>query len=128
MAVSANPAQEIYRRLVKKMRHAALLGEMQMTVSPVTGFPQTELEKLLRADGLEWKWFTNGLIIYWKPFDPQMPRITARELIQMGYNPSEGDLFKRILDELRRAIAEGRVTNQTADGQIKWVRQMFPIP
>lgn len=121
-----NEANEIYRKMVKKMRRAALSGEFEISWPKPVGQPNLvkRLERLMERDELH---FYASWIISWKRAEAGvLPRLTSRELVQMGYNPGDGDLFKRILDQLRQAIADGRVSSQTLDGQIKWVKQAFP--
>lgn len=54
-----------------------------------------------------------------------MPRITTRDLISMGYDPAQGDLFKRILNRLRRAIEVNEVSGESELAQRQWIRKHF---
>ena len=54
-----------------------------------------------------------------------MPRITGRDLMEMGYNVGKGDLFRTILNSLRGAIMSGQVSDQSVMAQREWVRQNF---
>lgn len=51
-------------------------------------------------------------------------RVMARDLIQAGYKPSEGDLFKRILVKLQFAILEGKV-GDSKQSQLSWIKRHF---
>lgn len=63
----------------------------------------------------------------WKrtPMELRMPRITARDLISMGYNPAQGDLFARILNKLRTAIETNEVSGESELAQREWIRKHF---
>ena len=52
-----------------------------------------------------------------------VPKLTGRELIQMGYNPAENDLFRRIMWDLSDAISRGEVQEDVLDSQILWVKE-----
>ena len=54
----------------------------------------------------------------------QQINITTRDLIQAGYDPSEGDLFKRILVKLQFAILEGKV-GISKQSQLSWIKRNF---
>lgn len=54
-----------------------------------------------------------------------MPRIMARDLIQMGYNPARSNLFAQILNGLRRAIENNEVSADSDLAQKDWVRKNF---
>lgn len=65
--------------------------------------------------------------ITWKKDASKMPhvRLTARDLVSMGYKPQDGNLFARIMYRLRGAIIDGNVNSESAESQKDWVRQHF---
>ena len=121
-----NRAATIYRKLVKRMKQAANYGETELEAPPPheNEYVQTALERMLCRDGLFIN--TNG-IISWKPLpaEEQIPVLTARDLIQAGYDPSDGDLFRRILFKLKEAIVRGEVPHDVLQAQIVWVSANF---
>lgn len=62
------------------------------------------------------------LLISWKP--EVMPKLTARDLVHAGY--TDYDKFKMIFDQLRLAILEGHVNNDTTQANLIWVKEKFP--
>jgi hypothetical protein len=54
------------------------------------------------------------------------PLINARDLVQAGYDPSQGDLFKRILVKLKFAILDGKA-GDTKQSQMSWIKKNFII-
>lgn len=123
-----NRAHTIYRKLVKRMRQAALYGESDLEVGTINCDDDESimdhLNILLAKEGL---YIDNGRIS-WKPSPSEevIPKLTGRELIQAGYNPADGDLFARILRGLKEAIIRGEVKNDIIQGQIVWVNKHFP--
>jgi hypothetical protein len=109
------------------MKQAALYGETHI-MCPLPLHPDEYVElqvlKLLAKDGL---CINAQGAISWKPTieEEQIPLLTARELVQAGYNPGDGDLFKRILQGLQTAIARGEVRNDLLQAQIIWVNENF---
>lgn len=63
------------------------------------------------------------LLISWKP--EVMPKLTARDLVHAGY--TDYDKFKLIFDQLRLAILEGHVNNDTTQANLIWVKEKFPL-
>lgn len=65
--------------------------------------------------------------ICWKPpsHDVRIPRVTARDLIQAGYDPANQALFGRILKGLREALMNGQVSSESVNAQIFWVKTQF---
>lgn len=57
---------------------------------------------------------------------PILPIITARDLVNMGYNVRDQALFQQILAQLRRAINIGSVDKESSVAQRKWVSDNFP--
>lgn len=55
-----------------------------------------------------------------------IPKVTGRELIQMGYNPADHDLFRRIMWSLSEAIERGDARDDVLDSQITWVKENWP--
>ena len=106
------------------MKRAALYGETEIEfIPPDDEYVTKQISILLFKDG-----FTlDGTILSWKPLPESqiVPLLTTRELIQAGYDPSDGDLFKRILDGLKTAIIKGQVSNDVIQGQIVWVNEHF---
>ncbi len=86
-----------------------------------------QLEGLCIADGLSPRINDRTWTFNWKrrALDAKMPRITARDLISMGYNPANGDLFARILNKLRQAIEANEVSGESELAQREWVRKTF---
>jgi glycine/D-amino acid oxidase-like deaminating enzyme len=120
-------AATIYRKLIKRAKQAALYGECELSVTvPLHHDEYVEMAvlKRLAKDGLHVN--ARGAIS-WKPSaeEEQVPLLTARELVQAGYNPGDGDLFKRILQSLQKAIARGEVRNDLLQAQIIWVNEHF---
>lgn len=119
-------AATIYRKLVKKMRQAALYGETEIQAPPThpDEYVQLAFLKMLHKAGLAIN--AHGYIS-WKPTpaEEEIPILTARELVQAGYDPSDGDLFKRILHALQQAIARGEVRNDLLQAQVIWVNENF---
>ena len=109
------------------MKQAALYGESELSVTvPLhpDEYVQLAVLKKLAKDGLHVN--ARGTIS-WKPLaeEEQVPILTARELVQAGYNPGDGDLFKRILQALQKAIVRGEVRNDLIQAQIIWVNEHF---
>jgi hypothetical protein len=50
--------------------------------------------------------------------------VTTRDLVQAGYDPAQGDLFKRILIKLQFAILDGKV-GETKQSQLSWIKREF---
>jgi len=114
--------------MTKEMKRVALYGEHEIQFSP----PLTNDENVLKSlklmflkDGLS---PTEDWCVSWKPLPNEMiiPLLSARDLVSMGYDPSEGDLFRRILNALRKAIAAEEVGNELIQAQIVWVKRNFP--
>jgi hypothetical protein len=64
-------------------------------------------------------------LISWKTQQQEKYTIlTARDLVQAGYDPSQGDLFKRILVKLQFAILDGKV-GETKQSQLSWIKRNF---
>lgn len=110
-----------YRKFVKEMKRAAHCGrhEIAAPVDCSDAFLQ-----MLHKDGLQ---VSASGTVSWRPSasEEEVPVLTARELVQAGYNPADGDLFKRILHALNQAIARGEVRNDLVQAQLLWVRQHF---
>lgn len=119
-----NEAEYIYRKIIKHCRRQALFGKMEIELSPFLPQDLQVLSKvmdLLNQQGLK---IRNDNRLSWGR-TMVTPRLTARHLVEMGYNPAEGDLFKRILDSVRTAIVKGLISNEVIDGQIQWVKEHF---
>ena len=121
-----NQAATIYIKLIKQMKQAALYGRTECPAPPIDtldSYVKDAVIRLLARDGLT----INRGVISWKPRpqEEQIPLLTARELVQAGYNPGDGDLFNQILQKLREAIARGEVSNDIIQGQIIWVNEHF---
>lgn len=88
------------------------------------------LEGMCVSDGLNLRIENRTWTLEWKrkAADARVPRITARDLIGMGYNPSNGDLFARILTKLRQAIEANEVSGESELAQREWVRKTFVRP
>ena len=54
-------------------------------------------------------------------------KITARDLIMMGYNVGNQALFGQILVELRKAIVCNNVSSESEEAQRDWVRRHFKL-
>lgn len=118
-----NQAEFIYRKIIKKCKQQALFGNMEVTVDFVSKNDQVlrHVIKLLKDQNLH---IGEGNVISWSK-SRIVPRLTSRHLVEMGYNPANGDLFRQILDSVRMAIAKGMVSNELIDGQIQWVKEHF---
>jgi len=44
----------------------------------------------------------------------------------MGYNPAEGDLFRRILNDLTQHVKLIGSDGETYQSQITWIKENFP--
>lgn len=119
-------AKVLYRKFVKEMKRAAHCGqtEIQAPTPHPDDYVQGFFLQMLQKDGLHVS--PNGTVS-WQPSasEEQVPILTARELVQAGYNPADGDLFKRILHALNQAIARGEVRNDLIQAQLIWVREHF---
>ena len=65
--------------------------------------------------------------ICWKPpsHDIRIPRVTARDLIQAGYDPADQALFGRILKGLREALGNGQVSSESVTAQLYWIKENY---
>lgn len=51
--------------------------------------------------------------------------ITTRDLIQLGYNPANGSLFRDILDQLKLGLIKKEI-KETKQHQLLWIKKNFP--
>ncbi len=114
-------AKIMYRKFVKEMKRAAHCGRHE--IQAPSEYSDAFL-KMLHKDGL---YISESNTVSWRPSasEEEMPVLTARELVQAGYNPADGDLFKRILHALNEAIARDEVRNDLVQAQLIWVREHF---
>lgn len=123
-----NRARFVMRKIEKRFRQEALCGVSDFTFS-LDQIPQDVrdlIEARLISEGMTPLIAGEVWTISCKPLPHEMlPLLTARELVQMGYNPAEGNLFERILEGLRKAIKEGQIRGDYKDGQIAWVKEKY---
>lgn len=127
-------AKDLYSEIMSKCEKAAGYGLYEVDVH-LNQFKTTEFidkdckKKVLSIVSVLLKdlKITNDWKISWIECNNTIPTITARELVDMGYNPAEGDLFARILNGIKVAMIHGSVTNSTIQSQKVWVKNNFPI-
>lgn len=85
------------------------------------------LKQLFHQDGLYPVLNDDVWMVTWKKDSKETihVRLTARDLVQMGYNPANGDLFNRIMYALRGAIIDGQVHPESVEAQKDWVREHY---
>lgn len=134
-------AQSLYEKIMKKMNILALWGYSDFTFEPnelkLFKYIHTDLHetikerlcKLFTEKAFIVKIGSKEWTIFWKPTpnESKVPRLTSRDLIQAGYNPAQGTLFKDILEGLRGAILRDEVSNDTLQANLLWVKEKFPL-
>jgi hypothetical protein len=134
-------ARSLYEKLMKKINTLASWGYSEFTFEPgelslfkyihidLHETVKTRLYKLFTEKSLAVKMDEEVWTVFWKPTpsESKVPRLTSRDLIQAGYNPAQGALFKEILEGLRGAILRNEVSNDTLQANLIWVKERFPI-
>ena len=147
-------ARDVYQECVNYIRRLAHLGLWETTIKlpPVLPeaydplIPPAWVRFVTHFDALHQKYVlkylkehfhgdalypTTGKDNYWhvtwKQDASKTPhvRLTARELVSMGYKPEDGDLFGRIMHRLRGAIIDGTVNPESVEAQKDWVKKHF---
>lgn len=132
-------AQSVFKKIYKKIRTFAGWGYADVAIF----LPELKLFKFIHPD-LHETVRTRALNLFkeqsfaikdvdglwyisWRPSESKVPRLTSRDLIQAGYNPAHGTLFKDILQGLRTAILKEEVSNDTLQANLIWVKENFPL-
>ncbi len=133
----------IYKKVLKLIHELSLLGYLEVNLGLTYENPKVylipklvywfqeipELKKRLinkmSMDGFSSNFKDDQtLTISWDDNEPITPTISAKDVSEMGYNPSQ---FNIILFELRKAIIKGEATIKTKQSQIIWIKEHFPL-
>lgn len=146
---------EIFEEMSSHMQRMAHYGQLKTTIhfpqsledySPALFIPPTWIRvlrifyelraKILKftrdachAEGMFPTIVEDAWTFSWRVNHTEMviTRVTARDLVQMGYKASDGDLFRRIMNRLRGAVMTGEVSADYLEPQKSWVKKHFPI-
>ncbi len=124
-------ASDLFNEIVKDCKFAARYGDKKVLVhiekyrmyECIPPGCEKKVEEKLASLLLNEKLVLENGSISWEG-EPNIPRITCRDLIDAGY-PVKEELFGNILRALKTAIANGEVPQESATAQIIWVKKRF---
>jgi hypothetical protein len=136
-------AIDSYGKLMKHLKNIAVYGykETRMniiaTLRPMKNIPNTSgvlryiREMLVQVGNFQEKddflLEENGdLWISWKE-PKRIPVLTARDLVQAGYDPGKQERFRVMLEAVRTALIRGELENDLVSTQVAWIRKRFPL-
>jgi len=131
-------ATDIFDKIVKECKRAARYGRKGIVSFDVSKLKLYEwipkgcedrvlshLHAMLLREGILKSSHGTTVDVGWipGPTEARVPRITSRDLIELGI--TDTNLYGEILKQLKTAIATGEISVDTLQAQLIWVRDRF---